>query len=208
MIITKIEPFPCPGSRRGKSTKYWIYLDEEPAFCLYDGDLRRYRLVLEGEVSWDVYCRILEETVIRRARQKTMALLKRSDKTECELRSRLKMDGYPKPAIDAAIEYVKGYRYIDDEKYVRNYIGVMSRTKSAVQIKSELRRKGISQELIESCTYTNIDEAEAIQKAIRRKTPDITRLSYTEKQKVAAYLFRKGFKQETIRKFVHLDADD
>ena len=195
MIVTKLEKVDT------KKTK--VYLDEEYAFILYPQDLRGYKIKEGLEVSEELYCQIMEETIIRRAKQKAMALLKRSDRTEKELRIKLKQSEYPEMAIDEAVSYVMKYGYVDDERYLENYVFYKKGQKSLRVIEMELQQKGLSKEQIrEQIEKEEINDGEAIQKAIRKKIGAKSELSYEETQKVAAYLYRKGFKEEDIRKYL------
>ena len=195
MIVTKLEKVDT------KKTK--VYLDEEYAFILYPQDLRWYKIKEGLEVSEELYCQIMEETIIRRAKQKAMALLKRSDRTEKELRIKLKQSEYPEMAIDEAVSYVMKYGYVDDERYLENYVFYKKGQKSLRVIEMELQQKGLSKEQIrEQIEKEELNDGEAIQKAIRKKIGAKSELSYEETQKVAAYLYRKGFKEEDIRKYL------
>ena len=195
MIVTKLEKVDT------KKTK--VYLDEEYAFILYPQDLRGYKIKEGLEVSEELYCQIMEETIIRRAKQKAMALLKRSDRTEKELRIKLKQSEYPEMAIDEAVSYVMKYGYVDDERYLENYVFYKKGQKSLRVIEMELQQKGLSKEQIrEQIEKEELNDGEAIQKAIRKKIGAKSELSYEETQKVAAYLYRKGFKEEDIRKYL------
>ena len=195
MIVTKLEKVDT------KKTK--VYLDEEYAFILYPQDLRGYKIKEGLEVSEELYCQIMEEIIIRRAKQKAMALLKRSDRTEKELRIKLKQSEYPEMAIDEAVSYVMKYGYVDDERYLENYVFYKKGQKSLRVIEMELQQKGLSKEQIrEQIEKEELNDGEAIQKAIRKKIGAKSELSYEETQKVAAYLYRKGFKEEDIRKYL------
>ena len=195
MIVTKLEKVDT------KKTK--VYLDEEYAFILYPQELRGYKIKEGLEVSEELYCQIMEETIIRRAKQKAMALLKRSDRTEKELRIKLKQSEYPEMAIDEAVSYVMKYGYVDDERYLENYVFYKKGQKSLRVIEMELQQKGLSKEQIrEQIEKEELNDGEAIQKAIRKKIGAKSELSYEETQKVAAYLYRKGFKEEDIRKYL------
>lgn len=195
MIVTKLEKIDS------KKTK--VFLDEEYTFILYPQDMRRYRLEEDMEVSEELYNQIMKETVIRRAKQKAMALLKRSDRTEKELKLKLKQGDYPDEAIEAAIEYVKNYGYINDERYLENYVYYKKGNKSIRIMELELQQKGLSKEQIrEQIEKEEVNDEESIQKAIRKKIGTKTELTFEETQKVAAYLYRKGFKEEDIRKYL------
>lgn len=195
MIVTKLEKVDK------KKTK--VFLDEEYAFILYPQDLRLYKIEEDMEVSEELYCRIMAETIIRRAKQKAMALLKRSDRTEKELYIKLKQNEYPEEAIEEAISYVTKYGYIDDERYLENYVFYKKGSKSMRIMELELQQKGLSKEQIrKQLEREEFNDEEAIQKAIRKKVGTQTELSYEETQKVAAYLYRKGFREDDIRKYL------
>ena len=58
----------------------------------------------------------------KKATRKAMQLLEHMDRTEKGLRDRLGQNGFSQTAIEAAMEYVKSYGYINDERYARTYI--------------------------------------------------------------------------------------
>ncbi len=43
-------------------------------------------------------------------------------RTESQLRDKLKLGGYPSEITEAAIAYVKSFGYINDDAYIRNFI--------------------------------------------------------------------------------------
>lgn len=192
MIITGIED----GYRKLKR----IYIDEEYKFSLYEKEIYIYQLKLGKEITHEVYLQIMEDTIYKRGKRKALNLLKRMDYTEGELRSKLKKSEFTQDMIDRVIAYIHSYHYLDDERYANRYIVNKTSNKSIRQIKMELLNKGIDKELIEEQLEKNCtsDEA-AIQQAISKKTKDITALTLKEKQKIAAYLYRKGFQQSDIR---------
>ena len=195
MIVTKLE--------KVDSKKTKVFLDEEYAFVLYPQDLRIYKLEEDMEMSEELYHQIMKETIIRRAKQKAMALLKRADRTEWELRLKLKQSEYPESAIEEAISYVMKYGYVNDERYLENYVFYKKGSKSIRVMELELQQRGLSKEQIrDQLEKEEVSDEEAIQKAIRKKTGTKTELSYEETQKVAAYLYRKGFREEDIRKYL------
>ena len=195
MIVTKLEKIDM------KKTK--VYIDDEYSFLLYPQDLKLYEIEVDMEISEELYHQIMTETVIRRAKQKAMALLKRADRTEKELRLKLKQGEYPEAAIEEAVSYVMKYGYVDDERYLENYLFYKKGNKSKRIMEFELQQKGLSKEQIrEQMEREEVNDEETIQKAIRKKIGTKSELSYEETQKVAAYLYRKGFKEDDIRKYL------
>lgn len=193
MIITSLE--------RGRGQKVYVNLEDGSRFLLYSGDIRRYHLAEGEELSEELLEQIMEETIYRRARQKALAVLKRADQSESELRRKLKQSEYPEEIIERTIAYVYSYHYLDDERYAGNYIRYKSSVKSQRQLVNELRQKGIKKEDIETALNEQpLDDTEAIRCAIRKKTKEPEALGYEERQKIAAYLYRKGFREEDIRR--------
>lgn len=183
--------------------RYKILLDEETAIVLYKGEVKRYRIETDGELEPEQYEEILHEILFKRAKERVVFLLKASDKTEKELRKKLKEGYYPQEAIDHAITAVKNYHYIDDERYARQYVANGACKKSRRQLSYELQKKGIEQELIadlmEECP---IEEEQQIRDFLRKRRYDGENASKEEKKKVMAALGRKGFSYETIIKVI------
>ena len=176
--------------------RYKIATDEI-TFFLYQSDLRKYKLESGMELNNELYERIRKETIIPGAKKKAMELLMRSDNSEKELRFKLGMKGFDDTAVEEAVNYVKAFRYIDDERYTENYINYRGKAKSLKQIKFELLNKGIDRETVEGIADKGNDEA-AIEILIRRKRGSIENFDEVSKRKLYAYLYRKGFDTELI----------
>lgn len=198
MVITRLEEI--------EKAKFKVYVDDEYVFLLYRRDIEEYGLQEEWEISQSLYDKIIDETVLRRAKQKAVAVLKYKDRTEHELRGKLSDVGYPEIVIDKAISYVQEYGYLNDERYVNTFIKDRVNLKSKMVIKTKLFQKGINRDLIDSRMEQVYEEAEidsealAIQKAILKKTKNIELLDANDIQKLVASLYRKGFSVEKIRK--------
>lgn len=190
MIITSLE--------YGVKNKVKVFIEGEFAFLLYTSDLKKYHLELQKAVSQELYHQIIEETVYRRAKQKVMAILKRMDRTEVELREKLRQDDYTDVIIERAIEYVKSYHYIDDKRYVENYIRAHQAKKSVRQMRQELMYKGIDSDEL-NAALDKLSDACAIQRAIEKKMKQETNWDYLRKQKLIAYLYQKGFSGHDIK---------
>ncbi|MCR5527225.1 MAG: recombination regulator RecX [Lachnospiraceae bacterium] len=195
MNITAIEPY-----RKGKVL---IYLNDEPSFVLYISDVKQYQLTEGMEFEEDLYKRILTEVLFKRAKTRTLHLLDKQDRTEKQLRFKLKENMYPPEAIDEAVEAAKRGHYLDDERYARIYIREKSRVKSRRVIEEELKAKGIAKDIIVTAMEDQ-DEGEdsdiiLIEKLIKKKCHDISELDYAGTQKLMRYLSGKGFDIYDIR---------
>ena len=116
MIITRLEEL--------EKARVKVYIDGEFAFLLYRKDIRQFELSEGAQISQTLYTTILEDTVIRRAKQKALAILKFMDRTEAELRKKLADADCTKEVIDRALDYVMGYGYINDERFAAAYYKV------------------------------------------------------------------------------------
>lgn len=196
MIITKMENL--------SSSRTKIYSDEDIAFVLYKGELRLYGIKEGEELPEDVWQDIKDNVLKKRARLRCMNLLKERSYTENQLKQKLTAGGYPQEMVADAVEYVKSYGYVDDRRYAADYIENQSEKKSRRRIEEDLQRRGISRELIrealensEECGYES--ELTLAKELLVKKhySPDST--DYKERQKIAAYLYRKGIGMQTIR---------
>ncbi len=206
MIITDIIELKIGPSK--KKNAYKIYIDYDYAFLLYKQDIKKYQLEIDKEVTSELFDEIIEDTVYRRAKQKALAILKHMDRTEKELISKLKDAHYTDIIIEKTIDYLKGYSYINDERYASNYIRLKKSTLSILTIKTKLLQKGINKELLEKIIAIEYDledddmdpEIIAINKAIQKKYKDITDINYDDRQKLKASLYRKGFDLDKINR--------
>ena len=191
MQILSVTPL---DKRRSK-----VLTDEDFAFALYRGELRAYNIEEGSQLSLEVYQEILEKILFKRAKERTLYLLRSRDRTELEIRRKLKDGYYPQEAIDYAVDFLKRYRFVDDENYGRNYISTYGDKKSRKQLEFELQNKGLDREeidrLLEEC---QVSEEQQIAKFLKKKgyEKDITQPK--ERAKLAAALARKGFSYDAI----------
>ena len=201
MIVTDITEF---DKKRSK-----VYIDGEYAFILYKGELRDYSIKVGSEISNIAYNEIVEELLPKRATKRAMNLLQKKDYTEKKLRDKLAEGLYSDDCIDAAIEYVKSYKYLDDDRFARDYIIYHLENKSKNRIVQDLANKGIDKETILRIfdeVYSDYDSEEVenaeyqqIEKLLEKKHYS-SDMDFKEKQKIMAFLFRRGYNMDSIRK--------
>lgn len=143
---------------------------------------------------------------VKRAKLRALHLLTAMDRTEANLREKLSAS-YCEEAVESAVEYVKSFGYLDDDRYVRNYIESKSRTKSRKQIEQELIfQKGVSKEAVQRGfeEAQMADITEVIQKYMQKKKINPENCDYEQKKKFYAYMMRKGFQIEELKKVFDL----
>ena len=134
----------------------------------------------------------------KRAKLRCMHLLEKRDYTEKELRQKL-ISGkteYTQEEMDAAIDYVKSFHYVDDGRFACRYIEAMSSRKSRRQIEQELYQKGVAKELVQEAFEETgeIPEEEQIARWMEKRKYHPEEADLKEKQKMYAFLARKGFR--------------
>ncbi|MBU5472575.1 regulatory protein RecX [Roseburia sp. MSJ-14] len=178
-----------------------IHTEEGVSFVLYKGEIRRFALQEGEEIASEVYEEIRTDILIKRARKRAMFLLEKMDRTESQLRNKLRQGFYGEDLIDDAIAYVKKYHYIDDNRYAQTYVRYQKERKSKRQIKMDLMQKGVDREIIEQAIeaeYEPESEQELILKWIEKRKYKIGESDIKEKQKMYQFLMRKGFRSEDI----------
>lgn len=197
MQVTKVEPI--------TKTKFKVEIDGEFAFVLYKGELKRFGIAEEAEITGKVCERIRSEVVLKRAKLRALHLLTDMARTEQNLREKLRQSLYPEDITEAAMDYVRSFGYLDDDKYAENYIESHKGSKSRKELYAALLKKGVSSEQIErafEAGYEEDGEEDAIRKLIVKRRIDIPHATGEELHKLYGYLARKGFHYEQIRKVI------
>lgn len=203
MIVTQIT-----GITKGR---FRIYIEEKPAFVLYRGEVRRLG-IREGEPLSEESLREIEEEILpTRAKRRAMNLLQNRDYTEAGLREKLRNGDYPESCIEEAVAYVKSYGYVDDCRYAGDFITYNLDRKSRTRMEQDLMRKGISKDTIRIVFEeleeqgTSQDEGAMIRRLLEKKKYDPQTATGQEKQRMYAFLYRRGFRAEVISRALLLD---
>lgn len=193
MMIDRIETV----DRRRKK----IFADGEFVFVLYLGEIKQFGLEEGRELTEELYQKILREIIFKRARERAVYWLKCSARTEEELRRKLRDGGYPQAAVDYVIGLLKEYRYIDDEEYARNFIELHGNRKSRAELTALLVRKGVSRECVSRLMMEHpVDEEAQIRRILEKRRFQPEEADQKETAKQMAYLMRKGFSYETVKR--------
>ena len=199
------------GEKKGKKTS--VYVDGSFIGSLYPKAINEYDLTDEGDISEETLNMLMEETLLRRAKCYVMNLLVKADKTENELKRKLKENGYSDETSTLAIEYVRSFHYIDELRTAENYVRTKMDNLSEREIRYKLSEKGIDDETIDTAYEqilesidperntegTSAIEIKAAENFLRKKLGIRSEISYEDKQKIMAAAYRKGFRQESIR---------
>jgi regulatory protein len=133
------------------------------------------------------------------AYERALARLARRDQSEDELRRALRDRGYEAEEVEAALERLRGQRFLDDagfaERYARSRLA--GRGLGRLRIRQGLRQRGVDQKVAESGlrrALKDVPEAEVLDALARRfwrqRTRDEPALRV---RKLWAFLLRRGF---------------
>ncbi|OGF52727.1 MAG: hypothetical protein A2Z21_08075 [Candidatus Fraserbacteria bacterium RBG_16_55_9] len=141
---------------------------------------------------------------LAQAREHILRLLSFRPRSIHETRSRLKRAGYPSSAIQQVIQEAEERGWLDDASFAKLWVQdrLATKPKGRAQLKSELRAKGVTDELIEQAlNEVEIDERQIIQQLIeQQKTRYRGDDRIARERKLYAYLRRRGFSPEAIRR--------
>ncbi len=205
MKVTQIEEL---SKNRSK-----VSLEGEFAFVLYKGELRLYHVREGEELAEKDYRAILEEVLPKRAKLRAMHLLQKREYTVEELRRKLRQGLYPDPVVEEALSYVASYRYTDDLRYAEDYITGHAERRSRRRIEQDLTARGIGRDTLERAWQSwerkggVLDERAQIRELLQKRSYDPDAADSKERQRTYAFLLRKGFSGEEIRRALRAAED-
>lgn len=185
-----------------KTDKKKIYVSPEgfEGFYLYPTEVKKLKLQDGDRYLPDALEEMRREYALPRAKRRAVALLARGDKTEQELREKLLSSLTDSRSLEETMDFVKSSGYVDDLQYARDYIYFKRNKKSFLQIKAELKKKGISSEVLnlvfEEEGGQQKEEIFSQMEKYARKFPE---LDWNSRQKIYAHFARKGYAGSLIR---------
>lgn len=155
------------------------------------------------------------EQGLRRALAAAYRLLARRDRSEHELRAALEKRETPPDMIDAAVEYLRERRLVDDRKFAHGRAQSLARNKKVGPryVRDALKKKGIDEKLIQEAvaeTFSGpLRERDEIRALIEKKSKtmkkDLTPLQ--RKKKLFDFLLRRGFSYDAVMKALNARED-
>ena len=176
-------------------------------------DLMREKYKRGQSLNLDQWQKLIRQAVSFLAKNYSLSLLSNSPKNEAELKRRIegKINNWlfqnkisvDKSVIDDLIhlnlDFLKEKKFIDDEAYVKSVLRKY-KNKSKKQIFLKLTGKGVDKDVINKYLVDfNDKEREAVRACIIKKTRGKNELGRSEKRKLLASLYRKGFSAELAK---------
>jgi regulatory protein len=179
-----------------------IYIDNAYAFSMPEEEYYRMNLYERAELTQEDIDTIREEINIKLAKQRGLRLLAVKDRSEHEIRERLKRLGFDMDVIEDAILQLKSMGYINDSLYAHKYVSerLKLKPKSKKALAYELQKKGIGSELIdEVISEFELDEHSIAFRIAKKKFGKYDVSDPKVQQKIISFLAFRGFSYEIIR---------
>lgn len=203
--ITAIEP------QRHDPERMSVFLDEAFAFGLHADLVLEHGLYAGLELDESTAAAILAADEIRRATATALNSLAYRARSEGEIVQRLRQKGYAPAAIDATIERLRGWHYVDDRDFASRWIENRQehRPRSERMLAQELRQKGVDPATItESIAEAEIDEVTDARELVLKQRAKRSGLDpETESRRITGFLSRRGYSWDVIRRALEQDED-
>jgi len=201
MTTKKITQIVVQQKRRNRCS---IFLDDAFAFGLNEDVVFQYGLKKGDELTDNQIEEILVSEEKKAVKERALNLLSFRDRSEKELRTKLKQAGFQESNIDSAIDELKRLRFIDDRKFAINFAHSKMTTKpmGAFLLRRELTLKGIDEEIITQVIEAIFGETDQLALALRiarQKIHQIKELDEPKKKRrVSDLLLRRGFNWDVV----------
>lgn len=200
-IITKIE------IQKKNKERVNIYLDEEYAFSISAELVYKENLKVKDVVDIEKLKSVADKESYLRCKNSALKIIERSYKTEKEVIEKLQMKGYEQNHIEASIEFLKEYKFLNDDYYAEAFIKDKLNSKGSQRIKQDLIKKGIPRDKIEE-KLEGIDKSAGKNTArvLANKKLRIIQKSENDTYKISGKLYRflisKGYTYDVVKEVV------
>ena len=146
--------------------------------------------------------------------RKSGTLLSQRDYTCARLRDKLLAAGFEEEIVEMTLESLTEARYLDDERYARNFIQAHWEDRSRTRIRMDLENRGVPSEIAgrvlseENEERGNSAEISQVRKLMRKRAFDPQSASWEEKGKMKGYLYRKGYSASSVRAAMNAESLD
>jgi regulatory protein len=184
--------------------RFNIFVDDHYAFSVHENVLVKHRLIKGQRIDQNQVHLIIEDEEQQKAYSEALRFIGRRPRSIKEVRMKLTQKEYESSVIDWVINRLTEQKYIDDEQFAKLWTDhrILSHKKGRRWVRQELLQKGISREHI---TYAleQLDEEDeyrsAYQVAVKKWNTQKDN-SQQSRQRVAAFLQRRGFSNSVVRR--------
>lgn len=174
-------------------TRVSIFIDDEFVCGLDEVAVAAARLKIGDSITADELKSVMENSELNSAFERAVGYLSAAPRARKEIMRYLTDKGYDRSVTEKTLKKLDDYRYTDDRAYAQAYIRSKSKKYGTFRIRSELKQKGVEQniidELLDNGCDDNIDDV--VQKYLRtHRAADV--------QKLKRFLAGRGFSWDSI----------
>ncbi|RME87794.1 MAG: regulatory protein RecX [Anaerolineae bacterium] len=191
--ITAIQP------QKKNPRRVNIYLDGEFAFGL--SRIVAAWLRVGQHLSAEKIAQLREEDQREKAYQQALRFLSYRPRSQAEIRRNLRKHDIPESIIEDIIQRLEEIGLANDEEFARAWIENRNtfRPRSRRALTSELRQKGVPEDIIRSVLDENTDDEHLAYQAGLRKARKLAHLEWPDfRRKLGDFLARRGFNYSVI----------
>jgi regulatory protein len=179
-----------------------VYIDEKYSFSIDQEDYVKLGLYSKKEITNDELINIKKTLDLSAAKSFIIRYLSLRTSCENQIRVKLRKADYSGTVIDKTIDYLKSMGYINDKLYVQKFINdrMKLKQKSKKMLKYELKRKGISEDIITNVLDEwKIDEFSIAKELTEKKFGKYDLSNEKIINKIYSFLGNRGFNIEIIQ---------
>jgi len=209
-IITALE-------KQKRRPRFDLYLEGVFAFTLRPELILASGLAVGAELSPERQRWLYDEEQRLGAMEAALRLLAMSQRSEKELRDRLKKRGFRKAALEAAVTRVREMGYLNDAAYAKFFVETRqaSTPRSRRALSYELERKGVDRDVVAS-SVEEVSDADSAYRAAQRRLRSLRKLDRTTfARRLGSFLGTRGFGYGVTRQTIercwaecHGESDD
>lgn len=187
-----------------KPGRYDLYLNGQYTYTVHEDTLVAMRLLKGAMLDQADLQRLERLERMHEALDQAIRWIGRRPHSRQEIERKLRQLEYPEDAIAAALDKLQEQRLVDDRRFAEQWAEsrIVSQKKGRRLVSYELRQKGVASEIVEAAMRAvdpQVEYEHAVQLG-RKKWRQTKGEAAARRQKTAAYLLRRGFPADIVRK--------
>ncbi len=186
---------------KGREKRVNVYVDGKPALALLAETALKQGVKIGQEVTENKLTTLAELDRYQRCLNTALRFLGYRPRSEAEVKQRLQRHGFDVECIEKTLAKLKEQGLVDDTAFASFWRENREtfRPRSRRLTKLELKRKGLSSEIIEQI-ISEIDDTDSAYRAALKKARTLSNIDYQDfRQRLVGYLGRRGFSYDVIK---------
>ncbi|MEY8001448.1 recombination regulator RecX [Clostridium sp. Mt-5] len=191
-IVTKIE------IQKKNKERVNIYIDNKFAFSC-DLELVYKFNIVKGKVLDIEYLKsVINENNYMKCKNSALKILEKTYKTEKQMKDKLVQKQYDEDVIEKVMDFLKKYKFIDDNKFVELYVKEKINSQGKNKIKYSLIKKGIDESFLDeklNLIDSSFEEKAALNIAQKKYSVIVKSENNVKKiyKRLGDYLINRGY---------------